>query len=129
MAKLNYSQETFPRVLVIGNDTVIVLQPEQVKQINIIYEFAEMLKSENVVLQNTLEEYTLLDYKKDSIISSKIQSENELREESTIIINRLRELLDENIKLDMKLTKIKKSRKIWLISGAAAGIIGTLTLM
>lgn len=116
---MSYSQETFPRILVINNDTVIVLQPEQVKQLNIVYEVNRALKEENTILSATLNEYVLLNSQKEILLSQKASLEKDLRDEAIELSNQLK-LSNESV------IKLKKNRKYWFISGIGVGLLTVL---
>lgn len=120
-SKSSYSQEIFPRILVIGNDTVIVLQPEQVKQINIVYEFNRALKEENTVLGTTLDKYVLLNSQKDMLFLQKQVTEKELRDRAIELGDMLKISEEHN-------NKLKRNRKLWFISGVGVGLLTVLII-
>jgi len=106
---------------VIGNDTVIVLQPEQVKQINIVYEFNRALKEENTVLSTTLDKYVLLNSQKDLLFMQKQVTEKELRDRAIELGDALKISEEHN-------NKLKRNRKLWFISGIGVGLLTVLII-
>lgn len=128
MSKFSYCQKTYPKTLLIGSDTVIVLLPNQVKQINIVWDHKRFLEAENSILNKTLKEYRILSYLKDSIINSKKETEVELIKESMRITQDNIDLTKENEELKLHLTKVKKNRKWWLIGGTGVGILTVILL-
>jgi len=128
MVKLSYSQETYPKILLINQDTLVVINPNQVKKINLTYNQRDFLEAKNSVLNKTLNEYTLLSQQKDSIISLKIESESQLKDETLKMQGQIGNLTTQNNKLDIGNQKLKKGRKKWLISGIIGGIILTLLI-
>jgi chromosome segregation ATPase len=128
MSKLSFSQETYPKTLLIGKDTLIVLKPKQVREINVSYEYRRFLEAENVIINKTLTQYVALSNKKDSIILLKAKTEEELRADIANIKAQYEKLSEENNKININLTKIKKSRKTWLISGIGVGVLTVLII-
>ena len=128
MSKSVFSQETYPRTLLIDKDTLVVLRPKQVRNINISYEHKRFLEAENSIIKNTLSQYIELGTKKDSIINEKTKTEADLKLDVANIKSQYNDLREENNKLNINLTKAKKSRKIWLMSGIGIGIITTLLI-
>lgn len=124
-SKLIYSQQTYPRTIKLGNDTVVVLLPDQVKKINIVWEHKRFLESENSILNNTLNEYTILSQQKDSLIKIKTNEMNSFITETMRLTQDNVDLTNKNKELNLHLTKAKKGRKIWFLGGVAVGILTT----
>ena len=101
---------------VIKGDTIVGLQPNQVKSINKMYEYSKLLKGDNVQLSNTLTEYRLLSTEKDSIIAEKNLIELRLSNKMSVMVENNSILRHENDLLIGSIGKTKKVAKIGLIS-------------
>lgn len=121
LSKLNYSQETYPKIISLNNDTLVIISLEQVKKLNITFEHRNMLAEQVGVLNNTIDEYVLLSNKKDSINADLSVKYKQSVEEG-------KELNSKNIILAQDLQKIKKQRKFIFAGGLLGGILLSILL-
>lgn len=118
----SYCQEIYPKILILSSDTVVVLQPVQIKHINLVFEHRKFLLAENEILNKTLNEYVMLSHQKDSILDVKIANE-------AIFTSKLELLSKEKYAVQEQNIRLKKNRKINILLGFIGGVVTTYLIM
>lgn len=121
IATLSFSQEDYPKLIIIDDDTLVVFEAAQVKKINIIIlkldeaiEIIATFESENRDLRmkdsiSTVEKNNLIE---QNNISERIDLEKD---------NQIAILTEENKKKDKRIKILKKSRYLFLLGGILLG--------
>lgn len=106
---MNYSQETYPKLTVIKEDTCVILTVNQVSSINIVFEENRALKEKVFVLDSIIVQKDSLSSKKDSIVGEK-----------QVLLN---DVLNKYADKDKELNKVKKNRKLFYLAGFLTAVL------
>lgn len=120
-----YSQEDYPKLTIIDNDTLVLFTPVQVDKMNLTF---LQLDEQTELNQSYLGEIDL--YKENVII---LTEQNNVCKEKSIILTDISEeqkeqleiLTSENKKQGKKIKLLKKMRNLYGIGGVILGSVGT----
>lgn len=122
-----FSQQDYPQIKVIDNDTVVLITPQQVDSINKTFLQLDMYKelNESMIEQDSLAKQVILTCKESlNKAEEEIVKEREINNEKDTQIKNLNIITKKQQK---KIELLKKSRNLMTITAAIVG--GVLTLL
>ena len=129
IAVFSISQDVYPKLAVINNDTLALLKPIDVQTLNVVFIQLDTEKALNAILteqisiqKQQLDNQQLIKQKSDSIFVKSLLIESEQLGQ----INSLSLIVKKQQK---QIVILKKSRTLLIIGSGIVGVIGTYLIM
>ena len=118
---LSFSQEDYPKLILIGEDTLVLFTPNQVDKMNLTFVYLD----EQLELNSSYKKELLLFNDRFLILNKQY---NTCEEKSILLVkvaderlNQIKILTEENKKQDKTIKFLKKSRNLYGIGGVVIG--------
>ena len=122
IACCSFSQDSYPRQLVAGSDTIVAITRAQMRQCVQLRYALDACDSDRAVLDTELGAYQRVSHEQDSIY---VQQQEEMRgyDAEVVLLNDQLRLKEQERQIDLKIAKRKRTNSI--LGGVMTGV-GTL---
>lgn len=110
IATLSYSQASYPKKLILNNDTIVGITPDQLTKINQVFSYSELLKEDLDIQNERIEKLTIINKQQSSTINKVIQNVAYLSHYSD-------SLTLSNTNIQLRIERQKKLTKMSFLGG------------
>lgn len=126
MSLSSFSQNTYPKIIVLNGDSLILLTHPQLKATNSVFSKYEITLSKSVLMRKRLDDIMDLSFKKNKVIFDLSKQVDSYQKISEDLLNKN---IDNKNEINDLQFKLKRSRAMTKKATIIGGIIGAMVVL